>query len=125
MKIFLKAQLSSFIGAMFDYALMIILTELVGIYYVISTAAGAIFGALINFSVNRHWTFKALQKKASEQLPKFVLVVVGSILLKTYGTYFITEVFRFDYKISRITIDILVGIFFNFFLQKKWVFKLD
>lgn len=125
MKVFLKAQLSSFIGAMFDYAMMIVLTELVGVYYVISTAVGAAFGALINFTVNRHWTFKAIQKSAYKQLPKFVLVVIGSILLKTYGTYFITEVFRFDYKISRITIDVLVGIFFNFFLQKKWVFKLD
>jgi len=125
--VFAKAQVSAFIGGITDYAIMVFITEVFHVHYTISIAIGGILGAVVNFSLNRYWTFptKELRYKNSinKQLFKFVLVVLNSILLKSSGTYFITTFLKIDYKISRIIVDLFVSIAVNYNLQKLWVFK--
>lgn len=128
--VFIKAQLSAFLGGVVDYLIMIFCTEIFQIHYTISIVMGGVIGAIVNYSLNNKWTFfsKDISYKNSvpEQLIKFVLVVINSILLKSSGTYFITTFLGFDYKISRIAVDLFVSIVFNYTLQKFWVFrKLD
>ena len=124
--IFLKAQVSSLLGGIVDYVTMVFFTEVFNIHYTISIAIGGIVGAVVNFLINKNWTFKSGRRYLNtsfSQLLKFVIVVLNSILLKASGTYFITNYLSLDYKISRIIIDLIVSLGFNFTLQKKWVFK--
>jgi putative flippase GtrA len=121
--IFIKAQASAFIGGMVDYMAMIICTELVGIHYTLSILISGSIGAIINFSINRKWTFRAEKGNLKYQVPKFIAVVVGSIFLKSGGTYFFTNWLTIDYKISRVITDIIVSLGFNYTLQQYWVFK--
>ncbi len=124
--IFLKAQVSSLLGGIVDYVTMVFFTEIFNIHYTISIAIGGIVGAVVNFLINKNWTFKSGRRYLNtsfSQLLKFVIVVLNSILLKASGTYFITNYLSLDYKISRIIIDLIVSLGFNFTLQKKWVFK--
>ena len=55
--VFTKAQISSFIGGVVDYLIMIICTEFLGIHYTISIAIGGVIGAIVNFFINKRWTF--------------------------------------------------------------------
>ena len=121
--VFIKAQASAFIGGLVDYAVMIICTEVFGIYFPISIIISGIIGAVVNFSINRRWTYQAADGKINSQLLKFTLVVLGSILLKSGGTYLITEWLHIDYKISRVITDIIVSLGFNYTLQTYWVFR--
>jgi len=121
--VFAKAQASAFTGGMVDYLIMIICTELLSIHYTISIVISGIIGAVMNFSVNRYWTFQAHNHPVKTQLAKFITVVAGSILLKSSGTYLFTTWFRLDYKISRVLIDIIVSLGFNYTMQKYWVFN--
>lgn len=125
--IFAKAQLSAFIGGITDYLVMIFLTEFFHVHYTISIAIGGIIGAVVNFSLNKGWTFKSknAQYKSgmTKQLLKFALVVLNSIFMKSSGTYLITTFFRIDYKISRIAVDLFVSVAFNYTLQRFWVFR--
>ena len=118
-----KAQASAFVGGMFDYAIMIALTELGHLHYTRSIIISGMFGAVINFSLNRYWTFNKRDESKRRQLRRFVFVVLGSIALKSSGTYLLTELLGLDYKISRLCIDAVVSLGFNFTLQKYWVFK--
>lgn len=124
---FLKAQVSAFVGGAVDYSLMIFFTEVFHIHYTISICIGGIIGAIVNFSINNKWSFKTqnefYKNSVRTQLFKFVLVVANSILLKSYGTYLLSTHFNIDYRISRITIDLIVSLLFNYSLQKYWVFK--
>lgn len=120
--IFLKAQLSAFIGGVSDFAIMILCTEVFGIHYTLSIVISGILGAVVNFSINKYWTFEA-KAPIGGQLVKFVFVVAGSILLKSSGTYFITEFRSIDYRISRLIIELIVSLGFNYPMQKYWVFK--
>jgi putative flippase GtrA len=121
--IFIKAQASAFIGGLVDYAVMIVCTEVFGIYFPISILISGVIGAVVNFSINRKWTYQAANGRIDSQLLKFTLVVFGSIFLKSGGTYLITEWLQIDYKISRVITDIIVSLGFNYTLQTYWVFR--
>jgi len=120
---FSKAQLSAFLGGLVDYAVMIICTELFHVYYPISILLSGLVGAVVNFSINRYWTYRVHHLGIGKQLLKFIAVVLGSIILKSLGTYLVTNWLSIDYKISRIIVDIIVSLGFNYTLQTYWVFK--
>jgi len=127
MFVFAKAQVSSFAGGIVDYLIMISLTEFLHLHYTLSIVAGGIIGAIVNFSINRLWSFRSkeipYQVSGRRQVIRFILVVMNSILLKTTGTWYFTSFMKIDYKISRIITDLLVSLIFNFTLQKHWVFR--
>ncbi|MDR1338815.1 MAG: GtrA family protein, partial [Prevotellaceae bacterium] len=127
LKIFVKAQFSAFVCGMCDYLIMILITEFFGIHYTVSIVIACTLGAIMNFSVNKIWTFhsKTSSYKFSlpQQLWRFIFVVVSSIGLKTLGTHILTEYAHIDYKISRLITDAIVSILYNYMLQRYWVFR--
>jgi len=120
---FAKAQLSAFLGGVIDYLVMIFITEVLGIFYSISIIISGLLGAIANFSLNRYWAFKSTEASTKAQLHKFTFVVLGSVALKSSGTFLFTETLHIDYKITRLMVEAIVSIGFNFTLQKFWVFK--
>jgi len=121
--IFARAQLSAFLGGLVDFLIMLILTELAGWYYIYSIIAGGLIGAIANFSINKFWAFGDSKDKTFSQILKFSLVVIGSILLKSSGTYLLTESLMIKYWIARIVTDAIVCFGFNYVLHRIWVFK--
>lgn len=121
--VFMKAQASSFIGGLSDYAVMVGLTEWLHVFYPVSIVISGLFGAVINFSINRYWAFNQRSEDKTVQLKRFVFVVAGSIALKSSGTYLFTELLHFDYKLVRLGVDAVVSLGFNFMLMKYWVFR--
>ncbi|MDP4276967.1 MAG: GtrA family protein [Bacteroidota bacterium] len=124
---FSKAQVSSFVGGIVDYLVMVLFTECFHVHYTLSIVIGGIVGAIVNFSINKFWTFKSKEHPyelpLKKQLSRFVLVVLNSIALKVSGTYLITTFIGIDYKISRIITDLIVSWAVNYTLQRSWVFK--
>lgn len=124
---FSKAQVSAFTGGMVDYGTMIFVTEVLHVHYTISIIISGIVGAYVNFSINKNWSFAkrdaAYAHSQKMQLMRFVIVVLNSIFLKTSGTFLLTNYLGLDYKISRILVDLIVSVVFNYNLQKWWVFK--
>ncbi|WP_025079343.1 GtrA family protein [Porphyromonas macacae] len=124
---FAKAQASAFIGGVVDYGVMIFVTEVFHIHYTIGIAIGGVVGAIVNFTVNKVWTFSDKKRKYDstlfQQLLKFAVTVLNSIMLKSAGTFMMTTLLSLDYKISRIIVDLIVSLGFNYTLQKLWVFR--
>ncbi len=125
--IFAKAQVSSFVGGVVDYLVMVFFTEVFNIHYTISIGIGGVIGAIVNFSLNKTWTFRAkdcpYRHSLWIQLFRFALTVLNSIFIKSMGTYFLTTFIRTDYRISRVMVDLAVSLIFNYTLQKHWVFS--
>jgi putative flippase GtrA len=124
---FARAQFSAFVCGMCDYVIMILLTEFTPIHYTLAIAIACTMGAIMNFSVNKIWTFysknSSYKFSLTQQLWRFLFVVVSSIGLKMLGTYLLTAYAHIDYKISRLITDIIVSILYNYMLQRYWVFK--
>ena len=127
-KLFLKAQVSAFSGGVTDYGLMILLTEWLHIHFTISILISGTLGGIVNFCINRFWAFKSNDgycSSTSGQLIRFFTVVLGSISLKSAGTYLLHSSLNLDYKLGRLLIDSVVSYGFNYPLMKYWVFKIN
>jgi putative flippase GtrA len=120
---FSKSQLSSATATVIEYSLLFSMTELFHIWYVPSVAAGAITGAIANFLINRHWSFRATHRRPGPQLLKYTIVSAGSVLLNTGGVYAMTEYLKIHYAISVVIVGLIVGFFYNFPLHRAFVFR--
>lgn len=120
---FLKSQASSFIATAVDFAVLIFCTEILHIYYVLSTAIGSVVGAIISFFLGRNWAFRRKDGKFSYQALRYLFVSITSLFLNTNGVFFLTEYFDIQYIISKLIVSILVGVFFNFFMFRYFVYR--
>ena len=56
---FMRAQFSSQISSLFDFAVTIFCAKILDIYYVYATSLGSVAGGFLNCFINYYWTFKA------------------------------------------------------------------
>ena len=120
---FLRYNASAYTASICDYGMFLFCLMLFDVYYPIATFIGACTGATIAFLLGRNWTFKNKDVVITKQSVKFLFVVAGSILLNTVGVYLITENLLIDEKISKVIIAVLVGVCYNFPMQRYFVFK--
>lgn len=122
MQQFFRAQITSFISTLVDFSLTFFLVEICHQYYMLAVASGAVAGAIVNFSINRFWSFRATENTIRNQSFKYMLVWTGSLLLNLSGTYILTQFLFVNYLLSKTTTAVAVGLGFNYTLQKYYVF---
>jgi putative flippase GtrA len=121
---FFKVQAASIIGSIADYLTTIFLVESFHCWYLIANLTGNICGGSAQFFLCRNWAFKVGTNKMQIQAFKFILVFIGNLVLSAVGIYFFTQYLRINYLISKTITSILLGVSYNYFLQKEFVFKL-
>lgn len=123
MATFVKAQASSLVASAVDFLVTIFCKEVLGIWYVAASFTGTLSGGITNFILGRSWVFKKKKEKTIPvQAVKYLLVWCGNLVLNTAGVFLVTHYLKLDYKISKLAVSLFVGIFYNYFLQKKFVF---
>ena len=120
---FLRAQTAAVVATALDFMICVLLVELFAVWYVAASATGALYGALANFLLGRHWCFDASDGAVFNQASRYFLVSATSLMLNTSGVYLLTDVFAFHYMTSKTLVAISVAVFFNFPLQRNFVFK--
>jgi len=120
---FIKAQASAFIASFLDFITTIFLTEVLGCWYLLASIIGTTLGGIANFSISRRWVFETGEKEVPEQIIKYLVVWIGYLLLNALGVFVITHYFNVNYVISKIGISLILGITYNYLLQKGFVFK--
>jgi putative flippase GtrA len=122
MATFVKAQASSFIASTFDFLTTVVCKEFFYLWYVTATLVGTIVGGALNFALGRVWVFNGKEKGIPQQVLKYLVVWGGNSILNTSGVFFVTHYTGLSYIISKVLVSISVGVSFNYFLQKKFVF---
>lgn len=123
-KSFSRYTVSAATATASDFMTLIMLKEYVGLDPVTATFIGACCGATVAFFLGRNWTFLNKEGRMTVQGIRFVLVVAGSILLNTFGEYLLTEVWIVGhYMLARIITAVSVGLFYNFPMQRYFVFN--
>ena len=122
---FFKAQLSAFLGGLFDFGVYSACYKLFHISAPFSNAISGSLGAIVNFLINRYWSFGSTKHSVGSQLWKFIIVVCGSIALKSTGIHFLVDVYHGNFLFSKLLVEVLVSLGFNYTLQRFWVFKTD
>lgn len=123
MATFIKAQAASLTATAVDFALTIVLKEFLGVGYLLASILGTLSGGVVNFLVNRSWVFKAKEGRIHFQAAKYVMVWLGNLVLVSGGVLVLTRYGGINYIVSKVTTSLLVGVFYNYVLQKRFVFK--
>ena len=122
MATFLKAQVASLSASIFDFLTTLVCTQYLQFWYVAGSATGTVVGGVINFTMGRRWVFSATEKKVYFQIFKYVLVWSGNLGLTTSGVFLVTHYLNVNYILSKIIVTSTVGVTYNYFMQKKFVF---
>lgn len=127
---FVKAQCSSLAATIVDFLLTAVLFQLAGLNHVLSTFLGSVTGGAVNCVVNYKWTFRGDLPSKKWVALKYCIVWAGSIYLNTYGTAVGVDYFTKDattelhtVMIVKAVVAILVAIFWNFTMQKYFVYR--
>lgn len=114
---FVKFCIIGGIGGIINIAILHVLTEFLGVYYLISGAIAIESGLLSNFIFNKVWTFKDREIKGLKAIMRALIrdhiVRSGGILLNIIILWFLTSILGFYYIISQI-IGIVVAMIWNF-----------
>ncbi len=105
-----------------DLGVLTSLVELGHVNYVLATWIGTVVGCLSNFFINRSWSFSAGDGAAHWQLARFVPVQAGSSALQTVGVWLLTSFGGLAYFRSKLVIAVLVYLFWNYPLNRFFVF---
>lgn len=118
-----KFFISGLVCAVINLSILYTLTELTGLYYLISAIIAVVISSTCNFVLNKTWTFKEdFENKFFEEYLKFgivrvVVVGIGLVLL-----FLLTEYAHIYYIYSQIIAIAVVGTI-SFLAHKIWVFE--
>jgi putative flippase GtrA len=121
--IFLKAQVSSLTASFLDFLTTLVCKQVLNFGVIPGSATGTIVGGIVNFLIGRNWVFDSAGGKIQNQAGKYLLVWFGNLLLTTSAVYAVTHFFHFsNYVISKIIVSCVIGVPYNYLMQKKFVF---
>ena len=106
-------------------------------FYLYATFLGSVVGGVVNCVINYGWVFHADDCKKTHVALKYLFVWGGSILLNTWGTFALTEwltgmhwvdgllghYINDVFILSKIIVAILVAFFWNYHLQRVFVYR--
>jgi putative flippase GtrA len=119
-----RFQLSAIIATMVDFSFTIFLKEACGLGYLLSASIGAMLGGITNFILGRRWVFRAPGPR-HQQIFRYCVIWGGSILLNIGAVFILTGSLHFNYIISKIIAAFMIGLTFNYNMQRRFVFVIN
>jgi len=124
---FLKAQAASIVATIVDFAVTMLLVGALGLHddvrLTAAAATGTITGGIVNFLLGREWVFLATHQTRSIQAGRYFLVWTGNLLLNAGGVYLLIHFGDIRVVYAKVIVSVLIGFSYNYFLQKKYVFR--
>lgn len=108
---------------MVDFGTLFVLVEHFHVWYVAATICGSAFGALVNFQLNRQWSFVAKDSVWQHQAKRYAAVSLLSLALNAGGVWYLTAQGGLKYGVSKVVISLFVALFVNYPLQRFYVFR--
>jgi putative flippase GtrA len=116
--------MTAVVSTIVDYSVMIGTVELTSIGPVAATPIAAFAGAVTNFTMNRHFTYRGAGQDAIRgQLWRFILVSGCSLGLNTLGEFLFLKVPHLHYFIARVITSTIVSNVWNYPLLRFFVFS--
>jgi putative flippase GtrA len=117
---FVKFTGAGFVSALGHYGLLIALVQIAAVPAVPASAAGALLGAWINYSVNYRYTFRSTRQHR-ESVLRFAAVAAVGLVLNTLLMWVGVELIGAHYLLSQIVTTGLVLIW-SFAGNRYWTF---
>ncbi|GAB3900379.1 GtrA family protein [Spirosoma agri] len=125
MQTFFKVQVTSLLASAVDFLTTIVGVHLLNSWFMAASLIGSVCGGLVNFVVAKTWTFPLNNQPLGPQFGRFFLVWLGNAGINAAGLFAATHVLGVQYLLAKTTVSILVGISYNYFFQKDFVFSVS
>ena len=115
---FMKFGIVGVIAFVIDYGFMVLLTEVFGVPYLISTTVSFIISVIFNYFASMRFVFK--RKDDMSRRREFIIFVVLSVIGLVINDVFMWSMVDFlfiDYRISKIVVTFIVAVW-NFVTRK-------
>lgn len=107
-------------AAIVHLGFLYILTEFVGMWYILSVTLAFLIAFGVSFTLQKFWTFNNDNVSAiSRQLSLFLLTALVSLTINIAGVYLLVEYFKIWYMLAQFTV--LVSVALTSFLVYKFV----
>ena len=120
MRQFVKFTGVGFVSAIGHYGLLIALVQIAAVPAVPASAAGALLGAWINYSLNYRYTFRSTRQHR-ESVLRFAVVAAVGLVLNTLFMWVGVELIGAHYLLSQVVTTGLVLIW-SFASNRYWTF---
>jgi len=108
-----------------NIAVLYLFTDILGIYYLISTVWAFVISLGVSFLLQKFWTFQdGSRDKLHIQLPLYLGMQVMNLILNTALMYVFVEYLYLWYLFSQVIIASGIA-FSSFFINKTYIFKYD
>jgi putative flippase GtrA len=125
MRTFFKIQATSLMASCIDFLTTILCVRLWNVWYLSASVTGAVGGGLVSFIVSKNWTFAESRQPVASQFSRFVLVWLGNMGANATGLFITTHFLGVQYLVAKTAVSILVGVTYNYFLQKDFIFTMS
>ena len=117
---FIKYASAGGVGTLVHYALLFGLVEAAGIGAVAASTGGAVVGALVNYSLNYHYTFGS-RRLHRQSLPRYAAVSVAGVALNALVVFVGATALGWHYVVAQIVATgvVLTG---AFVVNRAWTF---
>jgi putative flippase GtrA len=116
-----KLQGAALLATALDHTIMIVAVRLRLLPPASATAVGAVFGALVAFVLGRNWVFRCQRSDLARQLARYLLVAAISLVGNVAGEALLVRA-GVHYALGRVMVAIVVGVLWNFPMQRSFVF---
>ena len=104
-----------------EYVLVIVLVSGLGLSAPVGTAVGHVFGGIVNFLINRYWTFESNESPVPQAL-RYAAVSLAGSGLAALGVKWTLAWTGWNYKIVWIPVNLLVSWAWHLPLQRYFVY---
>lgn len=120
----IKFGIVGVLAAIIDFGLLAILTEFLGIYYLLSAAISFIVATIFNYIASMKYVFDSRYEKGQKHQELFIFVILSLIGLGLNQVFmwFFVEITVLHYIIAKVLATILV-MAWNFISRKIWIEK--
>ena len=111
------------IAFLVDYGTLYVLTEFLGLHYLLSATLAFVMGLVTNYLLSIAWVFNSHKSRSRwAEFTVFALIGIIGLGLNALIMYLCTDLLGMHYLISKLVSTVMV-FFWNFFARKTILFK--
>ena len=117
----IKFGIVGFLGFVIDFGLTFVFKEKLKMNKFVANALGFLISAVVNFTVNRIWTFENHNPDLGMQFGRFMTIASVALMLNSLIIYILNGKIRINFYVSKI-IAVLFVMFYNFIMNSLFTF---
>lgn len=99
------------LGVLLYYLILYVLTDVMGIKYIISAVIASVANFSLNFVLQKFWTFKSKNTKdIYSQISKYAIMTIAIFIINLLLLYVLVEYVHFWYLFAQLLITILLTV---------------